>query len=199
MGIKRWWQSRDPNERGSWIQSFGVVIAGGIGAVGAIAAVVVAFVMSNHSPTSPQPGPSHTPTTSITTDPPTSSVIPLSFYEPHDRDKEGLVVRVTLTGTVPPGEHLWIFVCHHGDCYAQGMPTQEASNIWSLGTVNLGSDLPNDIKSWYDVYAVLADSQANRAIQAKFKSTDYGNNGMSAIPGGSEAKKIAQISLYRNR
>jgi hypothetical protein len=109
------------------------------------------------------------------------------------------VVKVTLTGTVPPGKSLWVFVCHLKDCYVQGAPSEEAPNVWYLPTVNLGGNFTSSINSWYTVRAVLADSRANRIIHAKYKSTDYGNYGLSQIPGGSGAKTVAQVTLYRNR
>jgi hypothetical protein len=186
-----------------WDKVFGVN-----GLVGFVAVLITlfTFLAATHvwpfSDKSVSSGTKSTPSSGTTSTPHTRpsahSVVPLSFYEPHDMAQEGLVVGVTLRGTIPPSEHLWVFVCHLGYCYPQGAPTQVTANIWSLSTVNLGSNLASDENSWYTVYAVLANSQANRVILAEFKSTDYGNSGMRKIPGGSGAKEVAHIILYRN-
>jgi hypothetical protein len=189
-------------EQSSWWNK----VFGTGGLVGLIVALVpvFSFLYTSHMWPFPSRSSDHTVTPrshsslSANSTTSTNSTVPLSFAEPHDNDKEGLVVKVTLFGTVPSGKYLWIFVCHLGNCYDQGKPTSEAPNIWVLDSVNLGSNLPSDVGHWYEIYAVLANSQANGTIKAKFKSTDYGNYGTRTIPGGSGAKKVAQISLYRS-
>jgi hypothetical protein len=122
----------------------------------------------------------------------------LAFYKLYKLENVGKVVKTTLTGTVPSGEHLWLFVCHLKDCYVQGTPWLTRSHRWYLPTVNLGSASPSDINSRYTIRAVLADSRANRAIQAAYKRTGYGNYGLSKIPGGTGARAVAHVTLYRD-
>lgn len=75
-------------------------------------------------------------------------------------------------------------VHHAGNYYVQGTPSLQVPEIWSLSTVNLGSSLNSDINSWYTIYAVLANLQANSLIQKEYNSEYDVNYGMSVIPGG---------------
>lgn len=166
--------------------------------IAAIAAVTVALINhSSGSSSNSSPGVSSTVAASASPSIGTSSSNMLTFNKPSNWEAEGKVVSVTLTGTVPRGEHLWIFVHHAGNYYVQGPPTYQGTNLWSLSAVNLGSSLRSDLQSWYTIYAVLANSQANKAIQAEYRNPNEVNFGMSRIPGGSGVKKAASIKLFR--
>jgi hypothetical protein len=194
MGIKQGWQATSTAERAAWITGtlalIGVLITAAVG--------VANLLIGNHSQGAQQSASGRSSVTPIATVTSQSSAAPLRFYNLSDGQHEGLVVKVTLTGTVPRGKYLWIFVRHLGVYYVQGKPTQQGSNIWYLPTVNLGSSSASDANSWYTIYAVLANLQANTAIQADFRSTARGNSGTPTIPGGSEAKLVTQVTVYRD-
>jgi hypothetical protein len=191
-GNRSWWSRMSRSEQ--------VTAAVLTAVVTAFAAIVVALI--NHSsgaPSSTSPGGVNS-AVAASTSPASSRPIPslLNFNEPPNWEAEGEVVSVTLTGTVPRGEHLWLFVHHAGTYYVQGSPTSQGPNLWSLPAVNLGSSLKSDLESWYTIYAVLANSQANKEIQVEYGNPDEVNYGMSTIPGGSGVKKAAYINLFRN-
>jgi len=167
--------------------------------VAGISAIVVALI--NQSSSSPPGASANISSTAVASASPVvtkSAPAPLSFNKPSNWEAEGKVVSVSLTGTVPHGEHLWIFVRHAGNYYVQGLATSPGPNLWSLSSVNLGSGQTIDINSWYTIYAVLANSKANKRIQAEYNNPHDINYGMSTIPGGSGAEKATYINLYRN-
>lgn len=139
----------------------------------------------------PSPSSSAPPTILPTTLPATLSTSSLSFSAPpRDGESEGRVISVKLTGTIPHGEHLWIFVYHADLYYPQG-----PGNSLTF-TVILGSSLQGDIGSSYTIYAVLVNSQTNSVIQKNL--TQWGNYGTAVIPGGSASKKVARRVVFRS-
>lgn len=186
-----WWSRMSRSEQ--------VIAAISTAIVAGIFAIIVAVI--NHSSDSPPTASPHVSSSVVARTSPAvskSMSAPLNFNKPPNWEKEGKVISVTLTGTVPRGEHLWIFVHHAGNYYVQAPLTSEGPDLWSSSTVNLGSSQASDINSWYTIYAVLANSQANKRIQAEYNNSHELNYGMPTIPGGSGAKKAAYITLYRN-
>lgn len=121
----------------------------------------------------------------------------LTFDSLPDWKSEGKVVPVSLTGTIPVGTFLWIFVYHAGLYYIQGAPMPDGPNFWQLATVNLGSR-SGDLGVWFTIYAVQANSQANKLIQDEYNNMNNRNYGLAAMPGGSGAKKIAYMYACRS-
>jgi hypothetical protein len=134
------------------------------------------------------------PTTSGPTERPAVS---LKFYKPHKGEELGRQITVELTGAVPRGEQLWIFVYSSHGYYVQDPPSWQPP-FWFSSDVNLGSTDAGDINALYTIYAVLANSQANSAIQQDLNRTG-GNTGTPVIPGGSGAKKVAYVTVTRTR
>jgi hypothetical protein len=97
---------------------------------------------------------------------------------------------------VPSGKYLWIFVYSAGDYYVQGAPTSLPANNWYLSGVTLGSNATGDINAPYEIYAVLADAQANSIIKDDLNRTG-GNTGTPAIPGADGVQKAANITVIR--
>ena len=158
-----WWSRMSRSE-----QVFAAVAAAVIAGIFAIAVAFIDRSSSSSSGASPNAKVTATATSSLPMSAPTS--VPLTFDRPANSQSEGKVVSVTLSGTVPRDEHLWIFVHQAGNYYVQGTPGVQAPGIWSLSTVNLGSSLKGDVNSWYTIYAVLANPQANNLIQKEYNS-----------------------------
>ena len=156
----------------------------------------VASAASTATPVTSTPGVTTSALAPVTS---ASTLFSMTFVKPPNWEAEGKVVGVTLNGVLPRGEHLWIFVYHAEHYYVQGAPFSKGFNLWYLPGVNLGSSfLASDINSWYVVYAVQANSQANKLIQAEYNNQYDVNYGVAVIPGGSGAEKIAHMDLYRN-
>lgn len=111
--------------------------------------------------------------------------VPLGFTSPSQGER--LPPRgntVTLSGSVPSGKHLWIFVYSSGEYFVQGAPQPTGTGNWLLDGVSLGSTTdPLDAKLSYAIYAVLADQQADQEI-AQLLATTHGNTGVTDVPGG---------------
>jgi hypothetical protein len=194
--------SAPPGGRGGWwsnMKRSEQIAAAVVGAVIAGTFVVVAALISRSSgsPSSTPPHDNSHAMASSSSQVKKSIPAPLAFLKPPNWEAEGKVIEVTLTGTIPRSEYLWIFVYHAGRYYVQGTPASQESDLWSLPAVNLGSTLPSDINSWYTVYAVQANQQANKAIQMEYSNENDLNYGMAVIPGGNGAEKIAYMNLYR--
>jgi hypothetical protein len=123
--------------------------------------------------------------------------MPLTFHGIHNGELVGQTIQLTLTGTVPGGEYLWIFVYSQGDYYVEGTPAPMPSNYWFLPGVTLGTNSADDINAPYAIYAVLANRQANAAIKEDLKITG-GNTGTPTIPGGGGAQTVANLTVLRN-
>jgi hypothetical protein len=186
-----WWSRMSRSEQ---------VMAAILGAVVAGVFGVIVALISRSSGSSPDAPPNANSTTVASSSPVVnkSESLPLTFNALSHPESEGKVVPVTLSGTVPGGEHLWIFVHHAGRYYVQGTPASQGPNLWYLPAVNLGSTLKSDRNSWYTIYAVQANPQANSAIKAEYNNINEVNYGLTVIPGGSGAKKVAYINVYRS-
>lgn len=204
MGFRRWYNSQDTGVKAAAVAG---IATGALAVVAAIVTGVFAIVnteLNKHGSPSPQPDPGHSsiaspgghgsiasPSTSPTGPP----IAPIRFGKPHPGQREGHLLNVELTGTVPGGEQLWIFVYSTRKYYVQGMPSWQPP-VWFLPGVTLGSGAAGDIRAPYTIYAVLASSQADRVIQADYNRTG-GNTGTSVIPGGSGAKIVSHITVKR--
>lgn len=187
-----------------------VAIVAGVSAI--VAAIIpgIFSLIENHSSTPQQVTPSHSsvaPTELPQPDPSRSSVaptiiptsaqpaVPINFIEPRKGESLGQQISVELTGTVPSGEHLWIFVYSSGEYYVQSAPDWQPP-YW-VSSVYLGANGPADVNALYTIYAVLADTQANVAIQSDIDTTG-GNTGTLSVPGGNGAKKVGYITVNRS-
>ena len=121
---------------------------------------------------------------------------PIKFKIPREGASVGREVGVTLTGTVPKGRYLWIFVFSSGAYYAEGKPGPLPPDYWFLAGVTLGGSGAGDINAPYTIYAVIADAQANAKITKAFDRNN-GNTGTRAIPGGAGAKKVTHVTVVR--
>jgi hypothetical protein len=152
------------------------------------------------APSSGNPTPADSNNVSASTAPTESSSpspVPLKFDYLYNGESVGQNVQVTLTGTVPSGEYLWIFVHDSTGYYVQGAPTSLSDNYWHLTDgVTLGSNTADAIDAPYTIYAVLADPQANSAIKEDYNRTG-GNTGTSAIPGDGGAQEVASVTVIR--
>jgi hypothetical protein len=132
---------------------------------------------------------------------PTASAKPeiasLVFQNLSDGQDVGHYETVTLSGTIPNGEHLWIFVYSSGLYYVQGRAQPQPPNFWSLIGVTFGSTATGDVNAPYTIYAVVADQQADGKISELLKRTK-GNTGTSMIPGDGGAKKVRHVTVIRN-
>ena len=189
-GSGNWWSRMSRSEQ--------VVAAVSPAIIAGIFTVIVAII--NHEGPPPNK-PSSNNSGVVAIDSPSdnkSAPSSLIFNKPSSWKAEGKVISVTLTGAVPRDKHLWIFVHHAGNYYVQGNPASAGPDLWSLPGVNLGSNQASDINSWYTVYAVLADSHANKQILAEYDNSHDVNYGVSKIPDGTGAKKVTYINLYRS-
>jgi hypothetical protein len=174
----------------------GALIVGVLGIVGATMAVG-----SNHGslPTTPASTRSvNHSTLELRTASPTptspSKTIPLTFQNLRAGESVGPQINVILTGMVPSGNHLWIFIYSSGLYYVQSPPILQPPDYWSLAGVDLGGS--QDAGQAYTICVVLANAQANGAI-AKDLARTKSNTGTNVIPGNDGAKKIAQLTVIR--
>lgn len=123
-------------------------------------------------------------------------ITPLRFEDLRSNESVGPQINVTLTGSVPSGEHLWIFVYTSGLYYVQSTPTFQPPDYWYLEDVDLGGSAAGDINAPYTIYAVLADPQANSAINALLIRTKS-NIGASVIPDDAGVQRIAEVTVIR--
>lgn len=142
--------------------------------------------ISSQSTPTPTPIPSPQPTE------------PLRFYRLSNGQSVGRHLQVTLTGTVPSGDHLWIFVYSAPLYYVQGEATPQPPDFWYLpGGATFGLNAAGDRRVPYTIYAVVANAQANKAIARDFHKTG-GNTGTRAIPGDGGAHKGPLITVFRS-
>jgi hypothetical protein len=121
----------------------------------------------------------------------------IQFLDPREGGRLEHHLNVTLSGTVPAGQHLWILVYSLGDYYVQGTPEPSSSNEWFLAGVTLGTDTDsNSVGAPYILYAVLADDQAEAALGQALNET-HGETGFPQIPGGTGAIPVAKITVVR--
>jgi len=176
-----------PGVKAAWI-------GGGLALVAAIATPILTIELGNNSRT-PRSSSSPSSTPSTTSGLGKQSAVPLKLQKPDQGEKLGRHITVELTGTVPRGEHLWIFVYSSRAYYVQDPPSWQPP-YWVSPDVNLGSGNALDINALYTIYAVLANSQANTAIQADLNTTG-GNTGTSLIPGRRGIKQVAYVTVKR--
>jgi hypothetical protein len=69
-------------------------------------------------------------------------------------------------------------------------------DVWDLPTISFGST-QGPINEPYTICIILADSGASNMIEATYKNTGFGNNGVSQIPGGSGAREVRRITVIR--
>lgn len=199
MGFRSWYNRQDVLVKAgvaSWL------VTGVLGLLGVVVTVSVTLV-TDESQASLQPNStsSQSAATTPSASPSTthSSTTPLNFYNVTADEKVGPIFQPLLvTGVVPTGERAWILVESFGSYYVQGSLQRRAqsSNVWDLPTVSFGS-AQGPISEPYIICIILADSGATSTIQATYKNTGFGNNGVSKIPGGSGAKKMRTITVIR--
>ena len=162
--------------------------------------LILGSIVSNNGTVASGHPSSRPSSTASTSNPPSASSapkpIPLEFWKLSNGQSVAHYQEVTLTGTVPSGRHLWIFVYSSGVYYVQGRPIPQPPDFWSLAGVTFGSNAAGDINAPYTIYAVIADQQANGAIDELLKKTK-GNTGTSVVPGDGGAQKVAHVTVIR--